>query len=314
MKNKLNYLLTIIIVTFSFFPVNAQFKNKFQPTETIFKMPKGHFFENIATGPDQDFYITDYTGKAIYRYTKESGLVLFKTISGHPVSLRFDMEGNGLLSVHHTPIFAGPDFTKSMALYRINTKGEISLFREMPEAAFLNGITSLNKDTYLVGDAIKGIIWKVNMKTNKVSIWLKSELLTQKSSDGHIPGVNGIQVHGKEFYAVNGDRGLILKADINQSLTPNNLKVIHENIVIDDFVLDDKKNIYATTHGDNILKIDANGTITVLAGLEQNAIGSTAAQLGIHIGDPNSLYVVTDGGLIFGNDIGARILRIDLGK
>ncbi|WP_136809033.1 hypothetical protein [Desulfosediminicola flagellatus] len=230
-------------------------------TQTIFTMPKGHFFENIASGPDEAFYLTDYTGKAIYRYTTESGLTLFKTTDGHPVSLRFNKDGDGLLVVHRIPIRAGPSFTKSMALYRITIQGDISFLKEVPEASFLNGMTMLDEHTFLIGDAIKGIIWKINIQDGSFGIWLKSDALTQQTLGGHIPGVNGIQIYGDDFYAANGDRAQILHAGIDPQGKPARLTILHEDIVVDDFVVDENKTIYATTHGNDVLKVEPDGTI-----------------------------------------------------
>lgn len=311
MRSLYRYLIVSSLVALLPVMVMAQSSGLHQ-AQTIFTMPKGHFFENIASGPDQAFYITDYTGKAIYRYTTESGLTLFKTTDGHPVSLRFNTDGDGLLVVHRIPIFAGPSFTESMALYRITTQGELSLLKEVPEASFLNGMTMLDEQSFLIGDAIKGIIWKINIQDGSFGIWLKSDALTQLTPGSHIPGVNGIQVYGDDFYAANGDRAHILHAAIDAQGKPAALTVLHEDIVVDDFVVDENKTIYATTHGDDVLKIEPNATPASIAGKEQGVTGSTAVQFGTTLGERKSLYIVTDGGLIFGNDSGAKLVRIEL--
>ncbi len=311
------YSLSRLLVFSLFFLViplqaNAQEGNDNYDTRTIFQMPKGHFFENIAVGPDNAFYITDYTGKTIHRYTPQNGLSLFTVTKDHPVSLRFNKNGDGLLAVHKVPIFAGPSFTESMAVYQINLQGEVSFLKDLPQAAFLNGMTILDQHNFLIGDAIKGIIWKINVQNGAIDIWLESEALTQEKPGGHIPGVNGIQVYENVFYAANGDRANLLHTTIDSQGNPAKLTVLHENVVVDDFVVDTDKTIYATTHGDTILKIEPDGTTTPIAAKQPAVTGSTAAQFGLDSEGNKSLYVTTDGGLIFGNDSGAKLLRITL--
>ena len=312
MSRFLNYLIVTALLVTTPFLAYAEESKKPYDSDTIFQMPKGHFFENIAVGPDGAYYITDYTGKTIHRYTPEDGLVLFSTTKDHPVSLRFNQRGEGLLAVHKIPIFAGPSFTQSMAVYRINLQGEILFLHDMPQAAFLNGMTMLDEQNILIGDAIKGAIWRINLKDGSINKWLEDEAFTQQNPGGHIPGVNGIQIYGNDFYASNGDRAYIIHTTIDAQGKPGKLTVLHENVVVDDFVVDADKTIYATTHGDTILKITPNGKVTTITSDKQNLTGCTAAQVGKSPDGNKSLYVTTDGGLIFGNDSGAKLVRITL--
>ncbi|OBV10968.1 hypothetical protein I603_1376 [Erythrobacter dokdonensis DSW-74] len=77
---------------------------------------------------------------------------------------------------------------------------------------------------------------------------------------------------------------------------------------VDDFAIAGDGSIYLATHGDTIMRAQADGTLTTV--LPTGGDGSTA--VAFVPGDPASLYVLTTGGLLEGAGRPARLLRIAL--
>lgn len=99
--------------------------NKKVEIEPVISLPSGHFFENLTFLNNDELIATDYAGMSLYKYSEDGQAQLWSKVKGHPVSIRFDSAGNGLLAVHETPILAGAEFVNSMALYRADTDGKL---------------------------------------------------------------------------------------------------------------------------------------------------------------------------------------------
>lgn len=90
-----------------------------KPVESVISLPAGHFFENLTFQNKEELVATDYTGMSLYKYHENGQATLWSKVDGHPVSIRFDEQGEGLLSVHETSILEGKGFLNSMALYKV---------------------------------------------------------------------------------------------------------------------------------------------------------------------------------------------------
>lgn len=66
-----------------------------------------------------------------------------------------------------------------------------------------------------------------------------------------------------------------------------------------------------------MVRLDAVGTRTIVAGPNQGAVGTTGCAFGRAAGDENALYVTTDGGLVApyeGAVQEAKLLRLEVGE
>jgi hypothetical protein len=65
--------------------------------------------------------------------------------------------------------------------------GTVQFLQTMPEGAFLNGITQIAPNLYLMADSYRGAIWSFNLSTHTADIWLEHPLLARSGRDRPIP-------------------------------------------------------------------------------------------------------------------------------
>ena len=159
------------------------------------------------------------------------------------------------------------------------------------------------------------------MKSKKVQTWLKDELLSKATNNPMIPGINGIKVFDGKLYASNTEARKFLQIGIADNGTAvGDLKVLEENLNIDDFAFDSEGSAYLTTHVfQSVIKLQRNGTRSRIAGGADDKIcaGTTAAAFGRTADDRNTLYVTATGGMstpVGGEIAPARLLKIDVGN
>ncbi|MBC7003028.1 hypothetical protein BIZ37_10700 [Photobacterium sp. BZF1] len=273
--------------------------------ESVIAMPAGHFFENLTYKNDKELVATDYTGMSLYQYSESGVAKLFAKVDGHPVSIRFDENGNGLLSVHETSIMQGASFLESMALYKVTQDGQLTRIKGLEQSAFLNGMVYLGEQQYLIADAAHGKIFHFDMNTSKLSIWLEDEKLQALQERPGLPGVNGIQLHKGELYFTNSAQQLLGKIGIKNGKAVK-LEIINRGIQADDFIIDEQGDWFITTHHHEVIKYTHDGKQSVLVshGIE----GNTAIQMSKTEADV--FYITNDGGLLFGGTNPAGLHKV----
>src|SRR5207253_10423247 len=84
------------------------------------------------------------------------------------------------------------------------------------------------------------------------------------------------------------------------------------------FALEMSGSVYITPHHEHALvRMDAAGARTTLAGPERGMVGSTACACGRAPGDEKALYVTTDGGFLIPHESGiqdAKLVRLEVGE
>ena len=305
---KFKNLTLIIFFTFTSLIASSDLKIKkenYSIVEPLISLPSGHFFENLTFLNDKEIIATDYTGMSLYKYKEGVGSSLFLKVKGHPVSIRFDEKGVGLLAVHQTSILEGDSFVNSMALYKVNKSADLTIVKTLAFPAFLNGMAVLDDGEFLLADALNGKIYKFNIENNELTTWFDNEILKPDSKRVGIPGVNGIQIYGNTLYLTNSAKKLLAEIQIKdkKALT---YKIINETIQADDFLIDENKNWYITTHHNEILKYTNKKEIITL--LNSGIEGNTAILKSRHLED--TFYITNDGGLLFGGKQNAGLSRI----
>lgn len=110
-------------------------------TAVVGQVPAGSFFENLALGPDDAFYITDYTQRRIMRFTEAEGLVEHFKIDDYPLGIEFDADGTMYLTAQEKNMFGGGgDFTNAKWIYRALPGQTPTKFLQITGANFLNGM------------------------------------------------------------------------------------------------------------------------------------------------------------------------------
>jgi sugar lactone lactonase YvrE len=160
-----------------------------------------------------------------------------------------------------------------------------------------NGIAVMDNGAALVADSFGARLWHVDA-AGQARVWLEHPLLQPRAYLGRFPGPNGVQVWNGSAYVAVSDRGHIVRVPITPAHGAGEPQVLHGDVAADDFAIDTDGTMYFATHPfDTIVRIDAAGKRSILAGVEQGLTGPTALALAPGSAGGKLLYAVTDGGL-----------------
>lgn len=282
------------------------------PAHTIAEFSINTFLESIVVGADNTLFITSHQDGKIYRIGSDGIPIIHAEVNGKATGLALTLDGNLLLT--------GWDAENLPIVWQVSLDGTVKILVTIPEAIFLNGLTHLKDQIYLIADSYKGAIWELDVTQGQVRIWLEHLLLARQNSENGTPAVNGLKVFGNYLYASNTQNAQIIKIPLQANYQPGEAEVFVENANIDDFAFDRQGNLYGTTHVFNsLVKIEPNGSMTIIAQAEQGMVGTTAVAFGKTengTAKNSSLYVTTNGGMSFPPPTGlecAKVVRLDVG-
>lgn len=275
----------------------------------VAEFPVNTFLENIAIDAQGDIFVTSYEEGKIYRLTPSGDKSELAKIDGTVAGIAVDRQGDLLV--------ASSIGSKTLAVFHINRNGTVETLVTLPDAIFLNGITYLRGDRYLIADSYKGAIWEVDATAKTARIWLQHERLARSDSNAPFPGVNGLKIYGNTLYASNTQRQQLIRIPLTSDYAPGTPEIFLTNINLDDFAFDAQGNLYGTTHVYNsVVRIAPDGQVTIIAKAEQGMTGSTALAFGRTQGDRTDVYVTTNGGMSLPLSTGvapAKVVRLEVG-
>ncbi|NJL20572.1 MAG: gluconolactonase [Leptolyngbyaceae cyanobacterium SM1_3_5] len=286
-------------------PIYANVPIALAPAETVAEFPRNTFLESVVVDESGTLFITSYEDGKIHQMRSGSAPEEFAAIAGNVAGLAIAPDNSLLVS--------GRNAEGVPTMFGVSQTGEVKTLLTMPEAQFLNGITQLAGDRYLVADSYVGAIWEFNTTTNTARIWLQDEMLARATTENPTPAVNGLKIYDGVLYASNTAKAMLLKIPLQANGEPGAIEVFVQPAVIDDFAIDSAGNLYATTHVFNsVLRIAPDGSLTTIAQADQGVTGCTALAF-----DENqsSLYIVTNGGMTLPPADGvqpAEVVRLSL--
>lgn len=279
------------------------------PATTIAEFPINTFLENIVVDSQGHLLITSYEEGKIYQVTTTGTIKEYANVGGNAAGIALDRQGNVLV--------AGAASDKTATVFRIDGNGLVEPCLTIPDAIFLNGMTSLTGNRYLIADSYKGAIWEVDVVERTAQIWLQHKRLARSHPNHPFPAVNGLKIYNNTLYASNTQRQHLIRIPINSDYTPGTPELFLTNVNLDDFAIDVEGNLYATTHVYNsVVKITAQGNITTIATAKQGVPGSTALAFGRTGRDRTAIYVTTNGGMSLPLPSGleaAKVIRLEVG-
>lgn len=288
-------------------PIYANVPIALVPAETVAGFPRNTFLESVVVDESGTLFITSYEDGKIYQMRSGSAPAEFAAIAGKAAGLAIAPDNSLLVS--------GRNAEGVPTMFGVSRTGEVKTLLTLPDAQFLNGITRLEGDRYLVADSYVGAIWEFNTTTNTARIWLQDEMLARATTENPTPAVNGLKIHAGVLYASNTAKAMLLKIPLQANGEPGAIEVFVQPAVIDDFAIDSAGNLYATTHVFNsVLRIAPDGSLTTIAQADQGVTGCTALAFGT--GEArSSLYIVTNGGMTLPPANGvqpAEVVRLSL--
>jgi WD40 repeat protein len=279
------------------------------PANLIAEFPTNTFLESIAVDFDNTLFISSHLDGKIWQIGKDAAPRVFAQIAGKATGLTFTPDRRLLLT--------GWDDRNLPTVFAISPQGEVEVLVTMPDAIFLNGLTPLKDDRYLIADSYRGAIWELNITARTTKIWLEHPHLARSSDIKEFPAANGIKIYDNFAYVSNTEKMQIVRIGIEGNDRALKSEIWLENVNLDDFAFDVRGNLYGTTHIYNsLVRITPNGTITTIATATEGMVGSTAVAFGKMDTNFTSVYVVTNGGMSFPPPEGletAKVVRLNVG-
>ncbi len=279
------------------------------PSTTVASWPPGHFAENLAVSEAGDVFVSLLSHNQIVRYSPSTGAVaVFAEMPAPVAGLAFDAEGR--LWATGGAVGKMPGY-----VWRLSRDGSFVLWVEIADALFMNGCTPCDR-SLLVCESISGRILCVDMHEPTWRTWLADERLRPTSPSK--PGANGIKLWRRHAYISMTDSNRIFRASVDANGVPSGLSVFVDNLRADDFAFAASGAMYVATHPvHTLMRLDVDYERTTIAGPVEGCVGSTACAFGHTEEDMKSLYVTTNGGLLYpyqGERQDARLVRLEVGE
>ncbi len=279
------------------------------PAKTVAEFPINTFLENIVIAQNGDIFLTSYEEGKVYHVTPTGIVHEHAETGGNAAGIVCDRQGNLLV--------AGSTSDKIPAIFCIDPTGKVERLMTLPDAIFLNGMTYLGADRYLIADSYKGAIWEIDSAQGTARIWLQHERLARSNAQHPFPAANGLKIFEHVLYVSNTQRQQLIRIPLVGDGRPGSPEVVLTQVNLDDFALDVQGNLYGTTHVYNsVVRITPDSQLTVIAKAEQGVIGSTALAFGRTSTDNTAVYVTTNGGMSLPPATGvepARVVRLEVG-
>ncbi|KAF2190400.1 hypothetical protein K469DRAFT_656696 [Zopfia rhizophila CBS 207.26] len=171
-----------------------------------------------------------------------------------------------------------------------------TLLKKAPDSGFWNGLTTLNNDTILIGDASKGAVWWTNVNTGDYSIAIQDVTMAPASNAVIRMGIDGLRYDAGAVYFHKVFKNTYHKVAVDETgKSTGAISTIWSNSMGDDlWVGPDGTQYVATGSANKIQKVTNDGKVSTVASVSS----STAVTLGRTQSDKNMLYIATSNGVI----------------
>ncbi|MET0699179.1 MAG: hypothetical protein ABWY93_05895 [Mycobacterium sp.] len=276
------------------------------PTQIVAEWPAGTFLENLALAQDgESWLVTSPSDNAVYRVGPGGSVQVTAEFDRAPTGIATHPEMGTLVAV-------GTQGRPDCQLFRITADGP-QWVCDLPGVLAANGMV-WDGDRLLVADSARSLVVSVDPTDGTTTVWLEHELLTPRTAESKLPGINGLAVHDGRLVMSSTDRGLILRTPIASTEPASQLEVVAERLVADDFAVADDGRIFFATHTfHSVLCLHPDGRREDVATHADGIAGPTAVAMAA--GSSPALYVTTTGGLLSpanGEVEPARLVRVDV--
>ncbi|OBV10969.1 hypothetical protein [Erythrobacter dokdonensis] len=144
--------------------------------QEIAAYPAPAFLENLWVEPSGRVLFTSYLAKEIVAYEPGRSAATFAPVDGFPISI-LPLASGWLVAAHGEPFTAGPGFTATNRLLVLDADGTLLHTIAAPQGRFLNGMAMLADGSVLVADSILGRIWRLDIASGSMTVWLDDPAL-----------------------------------------------------------------------------------------------------------------------------------------
>ncbi|KAF2199813.1 hypothetical protein GQ43DRAFT_442138 [Delitschia confertaspora ATCC 74209] len=251
--------------------------------------------EGIAARSNGQLIVSFFDGSDIYTIDPTSKKATkIGSLTGATCSAAITEVSPDIFAVVAGKYSGGRNTAGSWAVWKLDftqATPKITQVKQVPESGMWNGITTLNNDTVLVGDALKGAVFKLSISTGEYSIAIQDTTMAPPS--GMPMGIDGVRYNNGTLYYTNIFKNSFYKVPIDATTakTSGAVTPIWTNIQGDDMAFAPDGSIYVATNG-KITKVGVDGKAATFA----SVAGATAAVIGRGEGDKNKLYVSQNNG------------------
>jgi hypothetical protein len=278
--------------------------------KTLASFPNGTFLENLTVAADGSVIFTSYFGKSLLRLKDGELQAPFALLDVHPVGIIGVADGF-VMTAHGKAFTDAPAFLSTNKVMLLSKSGTVKQVVDVPEAQFLNGLVALSPKRILMADSVKGMIWAFDPSTGALTTWLADEQLTlDPTIQPFRPAANGLKIYKNALYVSNSSRGTMYRVQLDaKGNAAGKPELLIKSGPVDDFAIDADGSIYASTHGDSLLRILPDGSQTAL--LKEGCDGCTSVAI-IGKKPRRSVLVLTTGKFAEGGKLPAKVLQVDL--
>lgn len=280
------------------------------PSSVFANFPEGSFLESVAIDAAGAIFITNHGTGEIIRLDETGASRSWARLDAPATGLAFDARGTLFCS-------GGKPGAAPGSIWRVDGEGRASRWLDIPDSAFLNGMTLAPDGRLLVVDSLSGRIFAVTTDVPGHAVWFADEALMPRGAESVFPGANGIKFLGGAAYVSNTDRATLNRIDLAVDGTPKTITIVAERLLLDDFAFDAEGTLYGASHAYNLLvRLSRDGRRATLAGVAEGIVNPTAVAFGRTSADARSIYVTTTGGVaapVDGKLQAARVVRVAIG-
>ncbi|KAK9437114.1 hypothetical protein VB005_11932 [Metarhizium brunneum] len=279
----------------------------------VYQFAKGTWLENIAERTNGDLLVTLVDRPELYQIDHRNPVnaTLVHKFPGYTSLLGISETSPDVFAIiTEKSNISAEGRTGSCAIWTVSFDGDkraqVSKITDVPEANFLNGMTTLDAKAgkILVSDSGRGLVLRVDIPYANYTTVLDNETF-KPIPNASIPfGVNGIRVHNGYLYYTNTLASIYGRVKINldtgEAVAP--FETISSDILGDDFAIDRQGNAYIAANSKNeVVRVSRRGRTKVIAGSLNSTLvpGPTSAIFGKLPSSSGKqvLYVTTAGGL-----------------
>jgi hypothetical protein len=183
----------------------------------------------------------------------------------------------------------------------ITTNATITKVVDMPDAGFLNGMTTLSADLglLLIADAYNGSVFRLDVNTGVYSVIIDDPNMKYLPTSITNLGINGIKIRGPFLYWSNSGNPIFCRILIDSvGAAIGASEVVASIPQVDDFVFRADGTAWMAQNQLQSLSVIVDGQATLVAGNNFSTLlaGVTAGQFGRTAATANILYLTTNGG------------------
>ncbi|MCK8479811.1 SMP-30/gluconolactonase/LRE family protein [Psychroserpens algicola] len=273
--------------------------------------------ESVVIDSDNNFIVSMALSGQLVKVTREGERTLFATLpigqfipgafTGLMGALAIDSNDNIYVNVNASE-------SSKRGVWKVSPNGNSELIGLLPMNAVPNGIVLVNDYLYIADSGFDGKIWRLNKFGGQPEVWADDPLLKLINLGIMTPGPNGIQFYNEEIYVSNPNQGLLLAISRNSDGTSGEIRIISDNVFLDDFAIDALGNVIGTTDPLNTIeKIYPDGSKEVLLNSVNPLDGPTAAIFGRYGLDRFNLYITNAAFPFFTDNFTPNLMKLELG-